>query len=700
MTIIMTKTLIQHSLLALSVSMVLSACSSEEETTVIPSDPLPLLPLPTQQITVEFEHATLQALQESVVVTTQKGDESLVAIETFKGVNYASADRFAHSVSSELAGNINATKFGDACPQVVSTQQVQSEDCLNLNIWRPAGTDSGDNLPVYVFIHGGDFQQGSASDAITQGDTVVAQGIDDGNPFLMVNINYRLGILGSLWTEQTEGGNFAIGDQKRALEWINQYITEFGGNPENVTVMGQGAGAMSIGILQQTEGDDVVAGNYMQRAIMQSNPYGFDYQNYGQAKKIASKINDYSSELFATEALDSLSVDEIMQLQSKVLDPIARIGAWTGLDCIDADKIDYGATCVISKISNEITPIATLMPFAPYVEYYKPLFGSANEGLHVTTQPMETALTIPTVLGVNADEANTVSMLPMLTFLIPTLIELISEDAINNDVLASQSLQVSILQQWLAQEDNVERLQDELSALTVQDASTKLAIEDLLDYLPSSAYEAVSKLFLGLGNSETNDELLALTDFYPNSESSLGGAGDNMSQFKSIVNAMVFAGPTRLKAKQSDDNNVPVSFYHFDYRPSFNVWSFDNETHLDITGLLKSISCISGACHGSELPFVFNKAFKLDGMSVHPTDQDKALMNKLSRIWFSDQLFDNYQYSEASDSVMVIETTGNIATQYDWDSATQSGLDPKLRDGLLNGLEDEKLLIPYLQDRE
>ncbi|OCH18821.1 para-nitrobenzyl esterase [Aliivibrio sp. 1S165] len=692
----MTKTLIQHSLLALSVSVVLSACNSEEETTVIPSEPLPLLPLPPQQITIEFEHATLRALQESVVITTQTGDESLVAIETFKGVNYASADRFAHSVTSELAGNINATKFGDACPQVVSTQQVQSEDCLNLNIWRPEGTYSGDHLPVYVFIHGGDFEQGSASDAITQGDTVVAQGIDDGNPFLMVSINYRLGILGSLWTEQPEGGNFAIGDQKRALEWINQHITEFGGNPANVTVMGQGAGAMSIGILQQTEGDDVVSGSYIQRAIMQSNPYGFDYQNYGQAKKMASKINDYSSELFATEALDSLSVDEIMQLQSKVLDPIERIGAWTGLDCIDTDKIDYGATCVISKISNEITPIATLMPFAPYVEYYKPLFGSANEGLHVTTQPMETALTIPTVLGVNADEANTVSMLPMLTFLIPTLIELISEDAINNDALASQSLQVSTLQQWLAQEDNVERLQDELSALTVQDASTKLAIEDLLGDLPSSAYEAVSKLFLGLGNSETNNELLALTDFYPNSESTLGGAGDNMSQFKSLVNAIVFAGPARLKAKQSDDNNVPVSFYHFNYRPSFNVWSFDNEINLGITDLLKSISCISGACHGSELPFVFNKAFKLDGMSVHPSDQDKTLMNKLSRVWFSDQLFDNYQYSEALDSVMVIESTGKIMMQYDWDSATQSGIDPKLRNGLLNGLEDEKLLIPYL----
>ncbi len=93
-------------------------------------------------------------------------------------------------------------------------------------------------------------------------------------PFIAVSLNYRVGLLGSKWVnveEQPQGGNFGIGDQKKGLEWVNKYISQFGGDNTNVTVFGESAGAMSIGILQQ---DNKVAGPYYQRAIMQSNPYG------------------------------------------------------------------------------------------------------------------------------------------------------------------------------------------------------------------------------------------------------------------------------------------------------------------------------------------------------------------------------------------------------------------------------------------
>ncbi len=179
---------------------------------------------------------------------------------------------------------------------------------MNLNIWRPVGVDADSDLPVYVFIHGGDFEYGSGSEALVHGDTVVAQGSDDGKPFIYVSLNYRLGQLGTQWIKgANEDGNYGLGDQKRALEWVHNNIADFGGNAQNVTVIGQGSGAMSIGFLQQ---DDNIAGQYFQRAIMQSNPYGFEYPSYEVAK-------DRSKEFTA-----DTSLDEIMASQETALNGI------------------------------------------------------------------------------------------------------------------------------------------------------------------------------------------------------------------------------------------------------------------------------------------------------------------------------------------------------------------------------------------
>nr|MCC4891479.1 carboxylesterase family protein [Vibrio sp. F13] len=68
---------------------------------------------------------------------------------------------------------MDATQFGVVCPQLKITQQEQSEDCLNLNIWRPSEINGSESLPVYVFIHGGDFEYGAGSDTDINGDTVV-----------------------------------------------------------------------------------------------------------------------------------------------------------------------------------------------------------------------------------------------------------------------------------------------------------------------------------------------------------------------------------------------------------------------------------------------------------------------------------------------------------------------------------------------
>lgn len=666
-------TLFNRSVSALFISLALSACGSDDSGNNIVSPETPSLqPLPTKQISLEIGSAQVDALEESLVINTLSGEEQRIAIETFKGIRYAEQPtRFEHSEMYGLEDGTDATAFGDACPQLKKTTQSQSEDCLNLNIWRPAGLNGDESLPVYVFIHGGDFEYGAGSEPLIHGDTIVAQGTSDNQEFIAITFNYRLGLLGTQWIKgENEDGNYGLGDQKSALAWVNAHIRDFGGNPDNVTVMGQGAGAMSIGFLQQ---DSDISGTYFQRAIMQSNPYGFDYRNYDKAKSHLENLEEYSDELFMSEELSALPLESIMQVQEKALDPLTKLSEWVSENIADL------------LIGNG-TPMANMKPFAPYLQCAetKLISGCKTDA----EQPIKSNFTVPTVLGVNNDEANTVAMFPSLTFLIPMVLELIEDESGDVD-LTDPEQTVQILAKWLDSSENIALVQQKLSSVSIQDIN--------LDEL--SAYGVVTKLFFGLNNLNTTDALLELTDYYPNPENELGGAIKNMSEFKQQLNDMLFAGPSRIKAKQAEENGTEATFYHFDYKPSFNVWGYETkgqEGAVDIIDLINSISCISGACNASELPFVFNKALKLDGTEVHPTSKDKALMAQLSRLWFSDDLFMDYQYNESSDSVMVIDEDGDIALEVDWDRYSQEGIDPTLRNGRLTGLEEQDILLGYM----
>jgi para-nitrobenzyl esterase len=150
-----------------------------------------------------------------------------------------------------------AFAFGTVAPQNESPFDVleglrvdepQSEDCLFLNIWSP-GLD-GSKRPVLVWIHGGAFCLGSGSQPVYRGTTLAKRG-----DAVVVTINYRLGMLGFLNLNEVTGGripatgNEGLLDQIAALEWVRDNISAFGGNPHNVTVFGESAGAMSIGCL-------------------------------------------------------------------------------------------------------------------------------------------------------------------------------------------------------------------------------------------------------------------------------------------------------------------------------------------------------------------------------------------------------------------------------------------------------------------
>ncbi|MFT4101044.1 MAG: carboxylesterase family protein [Burkholderiaceae bacterium] len=162
-------------------------------------------------------------------------------------------------------GTRDATRFADACVQygriygpgahngydatigTTLNQAVGSEDCLYLNIWRPAGGDNG--LPVIVFIHGGSNVSGYTADPVYDG-AALAKAANA----VVVTVNYRLGIFGWLNLPQIkngasaaeDSGNFATLDNIKALQFVNTNIAAFGGNPGNVTVMGQSAGAINV----------------------------------------------------------------------------------------------------------------------------------------------------------------------------------------------------------------------------------------------------------------------------------------------------------------------------------------------------------------------------------------------------------------------------------------------------------------------
>jgi len=176
-------------------------------------------------------------------------------VENFKGIPYVAApvDEFRWRPPQPVAawsGERDASKFGASCAQggwgaaPGTIQAGSSEDCLYLNVWRPAGTKQGAKLPVLVWIHGGGFTGGSGN---TSGDGFAKKGA------VLISINYRLGRLGhfafpALSKEHPEEpkGSYAFMDQIAALKWVQKNIATFGGDPKNVTIFGFSAGGVSI----------------------------------------------------------------------------------------------------------------------------------------------------------------------------------------------------------------------------------------------------------------------------------------------------------------------------------------------------------------------------------------------------------------------------------------------------------------------
>jgi para-nitrobenzyl esterase len=187
-------------------------------------------------------------------------------VASFKGLAYAAPPigplRWrppqATPESSEMR---TAYDYGAPClqPLIPGT----SEDCLTLNVFRPFGVDGP--LPVMVFIHGGSFVRGTANDALFDGAKLAQAGL------IVVTVNFRLGAPGWLAhpaLSDVGSGNYGLMDQIAALHWVHDNIAAFGGDPNNVTLFGSGAGATSIALLMLC----AQSRDLFQKAILQSVP--------------------------------------------------------------------------------------------------------------------------------------------------------------------------------------------------------------------------------------------------------------------------------------------------------------------------------------------------------------------------------------------------------------------------------------------
>ena len=167
-------------------------------------------------------------------------------------------------------------------PEYYAWREPLSEDCLYLNVWTGAQS-AGEKRPVLVYIHGGGFMQGSGAVEIYDGEGLAQKGL------VIVTINYRLGVFGFLAhpeltreSGRNASGNYGLLDQVAALAWVKKNIAAFGGDPNNVTIDGQSAGAHSINYLVATP----LTRGLIHRAISQSG---------GMFAPPASGVGDLSS---------------------------------------------------------------------------------------------------------------------------------------------------------------------------------------------------------------------------------------------------------------------------------------------------------------------------------------------------------------------------------------------------------------------
>lgn len=354
---------------------------------------------------------TVQTTHGAVSGVSLPGD-----VTVFRGIRYAQAPtgelRWKPPVSPpDWKGVHAATEFGAACMQPLSAPNSiyadnppqMSEDCLFLNVWKPAHASKA---PVMVWIHGGALRGGSGSEGLYHGSQLARKGV------VVVTLNYRLGIFGYLALPQLtaesshhSSGNYGLLDQLAALHWVQDNIERFGGDPRNITVFGESAGALSTIELMASP----LARGLFQKAIMQS---GYMVSNmeltrpsYGQPS--AEAFGDYIVKKVGTSDLAELRSMDAKTLMDKSYaagyDPQATIDGWVLpqqiVDCFDRGEQAH-VPIIVGFNGGEIRSLRIFLPPLPktqadYVAMVRKIYGDLADKyleLYPSTNIEESAL--------------------------------------------------------------------------------------------------------------------------------------------------------------------------------------------------------------------------------------------------------------------------------------------------------------------
>ena len=251
----------------------------------------------------------------------------------YKGIRYATAGRWEYPKQvTAWQGVYDATRYG-ACsyqPRAFYNEEENlkkvfyyyefrrgetyryDEDCLFLNVFTPDTAREGDKLPVLIYIHGGGFTGGCGHEKHFDGPVWPAKGV------IGVTLNYRLGPMGfvclpELKEEAGFTGNYGLYDQLTAIRWVRDNIASFGGDPDNITIMGQSAGAMSV---QQHVLSPLTDGLF-HKAVMSSGG--------GVSKMLASAPAEKSYEFWKT-AMKNAGCETLAQFRA--ISPEQLFNVW------------------------------------------------------------------------------------------------------------------------------------------------------------------------------------------------------------------------------------------------------------------------------------------------------------------------------------------------------------------------------------
>ncbi|GAA4155373.1 carboxylesterase/lipase family protein [Leifsonia shinshuensis] len=302
------------------------------------------------------------------VVVTAAGAVRGVAGErasSWKGIRYAQpptgARRWRAPVAAEpWEGCVDATAFGAAAPQKrvpaidLGPDPVLDEDCLFLNVWRPEG--GAESKPVMVWIHGGAYTYGSASQPLFDGTELAATG-----DVVVVTLNYRIGPLGFLDlssfsdAEHVFDSNLALRDVLLALEWVRDNIAAFGGDAGRVTVFGESAGGGLVTTLLATP----AAAGLFHAAIAESSPAS---SIYGRERARAVAERFLAAAQVAPDDLDAvrdLPVDTIVAAGAEVYNDVPSTipGTLAFAPVVDGDLVPEHPITVLSEGRGHPVPL-------------------------------------------------------------------------------------------------------------------------------------------------------------------------------------------------------------------------------------------------------------------------------------------------------------------------------------------------------